>query len=176
MSKVYRQYIFLILSMLVLTAGTVHAGDMRKAPANIQASLFIKLLPFNKNISNGGNITIYVLNTQSVAKAMKSAIGRKLGKSTLAKVVAISNIPKEKPNKLSVLYVSDNKQLKAATEFCRKYKILSITGNPSLIKKGVTLLVCVQNKKPKIMLNLSSTKKEGIDWHPNILKVAVKVK
>ena len=176
MSKVYKHYILIIVGILSFLSSSIYAGTMRKAPANIQASLFIKLLPYNKNISSGGNVTIYVLNTQSVAKAMKSAIGRKLGKSTLAKVIAISKVPSQKPDKLSVLYVPDNKQLKAAAAFCQKYKILSITGNPDLIKKGITLMVGVQNKKPKIMLNLSSTKKEGIDWNPNILKIATKVK
>ena len=54
--------------------------------------------------------------------------------------------------------------------------MLSITGNPDLASKDVSLIVGISNGKPKILLNLSSSKGEGIEWNPAILKVAATIK
>ncbi len=176
MHQDFKQSILMGAMILISVSLPLQGSTVSIAPANIQASLFVKLLPYNKNISGGGDVVIYVLDTPAVAKAMKSAVGRKLGKSRLADIIAISKVPKEKPQARAVLYLADRRQVKAATAFCHKHKILSMTGNPALAKQGITLTVGIENKKPKILLNLTATKKESIDWHPDILKVATKVK
>jgi len=37
---------------------------------------------------------------------------------------------------------------------------------------GISLGIGLEDGKPKILLNLSASKDEGIDWNPAILKIA----
>jgi hypothetical protein len=47
-----------------------------------------------------------------------------------------------------------------------------MTGIPDLVPKGISLGIGLSGGKPKILLNLSSSKDEGIDWNHAILKVS----
>ena len=176
MSYIYKQSMLVLVCIFAFLPNYVFADNISRAPANIQASIFFKILAFNKNISNGGDVTIYVLGAPDFTKAMKSAVGRKIGKSKLVNVLSISKLPKDKPKGLAVIYIGKAKYLDDSIRFCHTHKILSITGNPDLSAKGITLVVGVMNKKAKILLNLTSTKKEGIDWKPDVLRIVQKVK
>jgi hypothetical protein len=147
--------------------------DVGTAPVALQAALFLKLLAFNKNISSGGTITIFVEGSSDFAAEMKKAEGKPVGGATIGKVAEGSGAPSEKP---SVVYIGSEAANTKLLEYTKANKILSITGNPGLISKGVTLSVGTSEGKPKIMLNLSSSKEEGIDWNPAILKVAATIK
>ena len=148
------------------------AQEMEAAPANIQSAIFLKTLTFNKNISGGGDVTLVVILSKEFAEAMKPAIGRAIGKSKLTDILTVDEVPKDKPGGLTVIYLGDAAQLEACTQYCRQYKVASLTGIPDLVNKGITLTVGVQDKKPKIVLNLTNAKKEGIEWDPEIQKVA----
>jgi len=147
-------------------------ADIEAAPANIQSAIFLKTLALNKNIAGGGDVTLVVIKSKEFAEAMKPAIGRTIGTSKLATILTVEEVPTDKPAKLTVIYLGDAAKLEACTKYCRQYKVASITGIPELVKKGITLTVGVLDKKPKIVLNLASTKEEGIEWDPQILKVA----
>jgi hypothetical protein len=147
--------------------------DIGVAPAPLQAALFLKLLAFDKNIATGGTITIYVVGAPEFAAEMKKTEGKPVGTATLGKVIEGDGVPTEKP---SVVYIGADAKLAEFIAYTKGNKILSITGNPALVSKDVSLIVGTSEGKPKIMLNLSSSKDEGIDWNPAILKVAATMK
>jgi hypothetical protein len=161
--------VLLILGVIIQLV----SAQNESAPAPVQAALFLKLLEFNKNISTAGKITIYVVDSPDFAAAMKKAEGKTVGGAVIDKVIEGSGIPTEKP---SVIYVGSEPLVSNLLEYSSTNKILSITGNPLLAEKGVTLAVGTSGGKPKILLNLSSSKEEGIDWNPAILKVAATMK
>jgi hypothetical protein len=146
--------------------------DLGVAPIPVQAAIFLKLLAFNKNISSSGGIIIYVVGSPDFAAEMKKAEGKAVGAATIEKVVEGSGTPKEKS---SVIYVGSESSLAEILSYTKANKILSVAGNPSFVSKGVSLIVGTSEGKPKIMLNLSASKDEGIDWNPAILKVAVTI-
>ena len=150
---------------------TVHAGGEQPAPANVQAALFTKLLGMNKNF-DGKSITIYVVGASDFAGEMKKAVGKKSGAATIASVDEGNGVPGTAPN---VIYVADEQQAGDIMNYCAENKVLSITGNPGLVGKGITLGVGVAGGKPKVLLNAGASKKEGISWNPAILKIASKV-
>jgi hypothetical protein len=164
-----------MMGLLVLLSlfGAGFCGDVETAPVTIQAAIFLKLLAFDKNISAGGTITIYVAGSADFAAEMKKAEGKTVGGATIGKVVEGTGAPSEKP---SVIYIGSESSLASLVAFTRGNKILSITGNPDLVAKDVTLGVGVSEGKPKILLNLSASKEEGIDWNPAILKIAAAIK
>lgn len=145
-----------------------------EAPPKVIAALLIKLIPFEKNISGSSqDITIFVLGAPAVANELQAGVGKSLGKAKLARIDQGDELPAEKP---AVLYVGDPAKVSEATQYSRTNKILSITGIPELVNKGVSLGIGVEGGKPKILLNLSTSVSEGLDWNPAIMKVATTIK
>jgi hypothetical protein len=147
--------------------------DIGTAPFALQAAIILKVLAFNNTISSGGAITVYVSGSPDFAAEMKKAAGKAVGAATIGKIVEGAGLPSEKP---SVIYVGTESSLAEILAYTKSNKILSISGNPALVSKNVSLVIGVSESKPKILLNLSSSKDEGIDWNPAILKVAVTTK
>lgn len=144
---------------------------MVKAPANIQVALFTKLLALNKKINSGGEVKLYVVGNPQFAAAMKPVVGRKMGKS-IFKSVQEGPVPTEAMPDVRVIYVGDPKQWEAIQAYCRKHKILSITGLPELEGKGVTLSVGIAKKKPRVVLDMAAVKAEEAEFESKILGVA----
>ena len=149
---------------LIFTAFHSQASEV---PAKLQSAIFIKVLGFNKSLS--GDLTIYVVDNPAVEASLKKAIGRKIGNAKIAKVLS-GPIPPS--SKVSVIYCSSPAKFDEVSNYCKKHKTISISGNESMIKKGLTLGVGVVGGKPKVLLNKTSSKNEGVKWNPAILKLA----
>ena len=158
---------FVILSCLALAFAPSYAGS--RAPAKLQAALIIKLLPYYNNLGNK-EFTIHVVSAPDVAELLQQRVGQNAGKAKLVSVTASDSMPS---GQVDVLYVGENAN--TGTAFSKEKGVLSITGNPDLIEAGVTLGIGLEDSKPKVYLNLASSKAEGVDWNPAILKVAKKV-
>ena len=88
----------------------------------------------------------------------------------MQKVTASDGLPATPPN---ILYIGTADAVAGALVYTHEKKIMSITSIPELIQKGITLgLELGDDGKPKILLNLSSSKEEGLDWNPAIMKIA----
>ena len=125
-------------------------------------------------LAGGGDITIYVLGDNDIAAELKKAVGQAIGKSTLKQVESGAELPGEKP---SCLFVGDPVMFSSATKYTREQKILSITAHPDLVSKGLSLGIGLgDDGKPKILLNLSSSAAEELDWNPAIMKIAQTIK
>ena len=166
-----RLFILIVLTLISSTAIFAQATD---APANVAAAITTKLISFEKNISGTAqDITIYVMGDAAVATEYSKAIGKNIGKATLKKVDSGDGVPTSKPN---ILFVGKAADVAKALEYSRANKILSVTGIVDYVNKGVTLGVGVEGGKPKILLNLSSSSDEGLDWNPAIIKIAKTIK
>jgi hypothetical protein len=174
MRNFYNIIIAILLIVIVLFYAPVHA-QLNEAPSNITAAFIIKLAGFEKNISgSAGDITIYVLGAADVANELKKGIGKSIGSATIQNIEAGSNLPTVKP---SILHVGDASKSQEAMQYTRANKILSTTGKPDLVQEGITLGIGVgEDGKPKILLNLTSSVEEGLDWNPAIMKVAKTIK
>ena len=156
--------------VLILVAFVqVPALAVSKASPNLQAALILKLLPLYSNLSAKPEFSIHVIAAEELAAILKKEIGKKVGKSVLKNVTS-SNGPPSGP--ADVVYVGKDA---GNTQFTKDNSVLSVTGNPDLIEKGVSLGIGIEGKKPKIFVNLASSKAEGVNWNPAILKLAKKV-
>ncbi|QTA89162.1 YfiR family protein [Desulfonema magnum] len=170
MQKIFNKWDkFFIAITCLLSVCPAFAADIQKAPEQIQAAIFVKLLSFNEGLNNGGDISIHVIEDPHFAAEMKTIIGEKIGRSKLAIVSESSDLPSEKP---SVIYIGDASKLDTVIRYTRANKVLSITGIPELVIRGVSLGVGISGRKPQILLNLSSSKAEDISWNHAILKVS----
>ncbi|MDY6989918.1 MAG: YfiR family protein [Thermodesulfobacteriota bacterium] len=167
--KPFALVVCLCLILAFCENDSLFAQDIDEAPPKLQAALFVKLLAFNKGLASGGDISIYVVGSQAFATAMKSGIGQRIGQGKISAVTTGDGLPTEKPE---VIYVGNASMTDKVIEYTRANGIMSITGKPAQVKKGVALGVGVREGKPKILLNLSASKAEGIDWNPALLKIA----
>jgi hypothetical protein len=157
------------LSFLIIGGSQVFC-QIQTAPPNLAATLVVKLAAFEKRIAGGGEVRIHVLGDPKTAVELEKGIGTAIGHSKLTRVTSGTGLPQEKP---SILFVGSTVGLENAIAYSRSQKILSVTANPEWVAKGVTLGVGVGNDgKPKILLNLSSSAEENLDWNPAILKIA----
>lgn len=145
------------------------AQDIVEAPPQLQAALFVKVLGFNKGLASGSDISIHVMGSPEFAAAMRSGIGKRVGQARIGAVTQGDSLPTEKPE---VIYVGSVSMTDRVLEYTRANSIISITGLPEEVKKGVTLGVGILEEKPKILLNLPASKMEEVDWNPALLKIA----
>ena len=100
---------------------------------------------------------------------IKKAEGKPVGKSRLARVTHGSGLPTET---VSAVYLGSPGKLSEVIDYTATHKIISITGLTELVPKGITLGIGVYDNKPKVLLNLTSSEAEGVDWNPMILKIS----
>ena len=166
---------FIGLTWLTAWPGSARGESLNKAPNNIQVALFVKILALHKGIAGRKqDVIIHVVGDKRLAAAMKPTVGRKLGKSKLG-AVKEGPPPADKSTGLGVICVGDPKQWEAVKAFCRKHRVLSVSGHPDLVGKGVTLVVGIAKKKPKVILDMTASKAEGAEWDPKILQLATQI-
>ncbi len=169
---ILQRYILLFILMLevvVVPRSMAMAETFAKVPEKLQAAILIKILAMSKEISNGEEISIHVVDAPEAAAELRKAVGRKIGKSTLVAVSEGSVIPLLHP---SALYIGDKDNVYELIRYCRENHVLSITGAPELVERGVTLSVGMHGDRPKILLNAAATNAEKITWNPNLLKIS----
>jgi hypothetical protein len=170
MVRVSLKSFMLVVGFLAVAGVSNPALAQTKAPPKLQAALILKLLAFYTNLG-GDPFTIHVIGAPDVAAELKSLIGKPAGKASLNSVTE-GDIGSAGGAK--VVYVGSG--VSAAIAHTQSNSILSVTGEPSFVPDGVTLGVGIEDGKPKIILNLSSSKAENINWNPAILKVAATIK
>jgi hypothetical protein len=146
------------------------AGQVLPAPPELAAALLVKLAAFEKRVAASGDVTVFVLGDSRAAAEFQKCVGAPVGPSRLAAVTAGAALPSESP---SILFVGDRADVKAAVAYTQSRKILSATADPARVVDGVSLGVGVgADGRPRIVLNLSSSSEEDLDWNPAILKLA----
>ncbi len=150
-------------------------AQMKDAPADVAAAIIIKIAAFEKKVSSEEkSITIYVLGDPAVAAEFKKGIGQSIGKATLKNVERGAGLPGSPPD---ILYIGDRTNIKAVLEYTHTNKVLSATGIPDLVEKGVALGVGIgEDDKPKVLLNLTGSAEEGLNWNPAVIKIAKTIK
>jgi hypothetical protein len=161
--------ILLLPAVVLLLTGQAKA-QLKKAPADVAAAMLIKVADFEKNISDGRSVGIYVMGAPEVAAELRKGVGKPIGKGTLGRVDAGNGLPSGRPD---ILFVGSASGVVSALEYTRKNRVLSATGSPDLVERGITLGFGIgEDDKPKILLNSKSSAAEGVDWNPAILKIA----
>lgn len=172
--SVHLRILWFCLSYAVLggLCAPIWAESIAAAPPSIQGVLLVKLLAFNQDVTQGGDITIYVLNAAEIAKALKPGVGRSIGKSVLKDIQECREITGLVPKRPAVLYVGKTKDIQPVLAFCRKHKILSITGVPAVGENGVSITMGIAAKKPRVLLDEKSVKLEGVTLDPKMKKLS----
>jgi len=185
-----------LLAVIIVTIfpALTSAGE-EKVPVELQAKLFLTALTYDKNIKNReiDQLKIGIVYFPEVPDSKKESLNfskvleefkdKKVGGLSMGKVsVAYLNRDdlKDKISKenINVLYLARGTHalVTEVTKVTQSEKILSFTGvTEYVVECGVSMAVGLKEGKPKIYLNLSSSRAEGADFSAKLLRVAILV-
>lgn len=169
--KLVKKIIF-FLALFSLTVFNSYSIEYQKLPSKIQAAFIVKILELNKTICDSKNeISIHVMNDIVLYQEFVKMIGMKINGKKLAQVTATEDdiLPSYVP---SVIYIGNTQNLKQILTFTQKEKILSITGNPGLITKNVSVSIMMLEGAPKVLLEINASKRENMNWDPKMMKIS----
>jgi hypothetical protein len=180
--------------LLCLLPLTVVAEEM-PVPAKLQVPLILKILTFDRNFEQrvGPALRIGIIYTSQdpASHRAKEEIARTLDYYTTKtiKKLPITYISLEyqteqavqeavKTEHINVLYVvpGNADHLQKLLNISQANRITTVTGVPTYVKEGVAVGIGVEkNQKPRILINLRSSKSEGSAFDANLLRLATVV-
>lgn len=148
---------------LILILALCPIDGMAQLPSpTLKAVLIMKIAEMEKSVANGrGELVVYVLGAPDLAEALRSFLGKPIGKSKLGRIVEGEGVPKEK---VDIMFVGNNHNLDRVIQFARSKKVMTITDRADLFHKGLSVSILTEKRRPKINLNPGASIREGLDW------------
>jgi hypothetical protein len=185
---IQRPNCFLAFGLIIMLGIAPSVGWSQSIPANLQAAIFFKVLSYDGNLpSKGGSaITIYVV-TDSKTDGQKAAIlagfeklkGQQIGGKTINISAITAAETSNVANSNTVLYVaagSDDSTIKKVLSVAVAKKCATLGGSEALAQKGFAVGLAVEGGKPKIVINLPASQKQGMKLSSKVLRLAKVIK
>ncbi len=147
--------------------------------ADLASKIILKIMMLDQDLlkKTGGKIEIGVIGSPAALAAFTKLKGSTIDKDSaisVGNVVAYDSLPPgQKP---TLVFVGEGADPAAVTKYTRGNHVLSVTNVSSFVDRGVTLGVGLENNKPKVLLNLTGSESEGMNWDPKILKISKTVR
>jgi hypothetical protein len=152
---------------------TLPVKGFREISAQAIAEVIVHIAGYEKTMSQKtGGISVYVMNAPRVAAELKNHLGQKIGNNMLSMVIEGSDLPRQKPE---IIYAGDlsSPEAEKVVRYARRQKILSVSGKPAIISKGITLGIGASPQKNlEILINLTAALSEGLDWNAEVMNIA----
>lgn len=185
----FLKWIQLIL-MLILPMCAFAQEEVRM---DLQVNLFMKILRYDRNISNRGEkglkIGILYNPSSKLSTKMKEDFEEefKLMKDNTINGIQVFIVPIKGVGELSkaiqnygvnILYIArgfDN-ELDDILDICKKDSVLTLTGVPKYAERGVAVGLGIKMNRPQIIINTKVAKEVGAKFSADILKLAKVIK
>jgi hypothetical protein len=165
-----------ILLFLVLGAPLRAASESREAPFLLQAAIFRKIFDYDRELARvvktGLNLCVASGKPGDKGPHDIKAAFEKIGIHTsTGSCIEEARVP-------HVIYVFADAKLDKIGEYCKKNKVLSITGTPSLVESGEAAVgVGVrENGRAEMIVNLRRLRSDGHQVSSYLLELARVVK
>jgi hypothetical protein len=179
---------WLTFAALLLSAQSLHAQGM-DVPASVQIPLLYKILTFDRNFASREQDELVigilyqegfrssVVARQEVEDAMRGA-----GTVGTRKVRAVAIEQGSTPDLaaalreggITVLYLTPLRgvSLTPILRAARSVRVMTFTGVPPYVERGVAVGIGLQQERALILVNLTAAKAEGSDYNAQLLRVA----
>ncbi len=160
-------------------------------PVDIQYSIFLKILSFDRNLTkNADNNEIVIgiiyqslfrgsLNVKNqFEKAFeKSDVKNISGLPIRIKPIDIQNTSLEDTvsiEKINIFYITPLRavDISTITSYSKANKIMSLTGVPEYCTDGVAVGIGLKSGSPQILINLEASKQESVNFSSQLLRFA----
>jgi len=163
------------LAILVLALPT----RAESVDVELASKIILKIMTLDQDLQKktGGKIEIGVIGSPQAVAAFTKLKGSAIDKESTVSISGVASYeampPSEKP---TFIFVGEGADPALVTKYTRANHILSVTNVATFVEKGVTLGIELENNKPKVLLNLTSSESEGLNWDPKILKISKTVR
>jgi len=194
LNTIYKSLLYILLAALI-TGGMIPpsaSADNGNVPPELQAKLFLTALTYDKNLEkkDTAELNIGLLYFPESAQSREEILNfsrtlegfkdKKISGRSFHTVILTyednGGLKKKIVDEhIDVLFIARGvKQLvHEVLKVTQSEKILSCSSKAAYVTTcGVTMAVGLKENKPKIYLNLSSAKREGVDFSAKFLRVA----
>jgi len=177
-------------ALLCLAVPRAAAEDMALA-ADLQIPLLLKVLTYDRNleVKAGKELAIGIVydpadrDSAAATDQIGSTLYRFAGKTVKTLPIKYYTIEYTSPadierfvkqRGISVLYVApgNSKNLASLVKLSQALRLISATGVPDYVRKGIAVGIGVVQDRPQILINLASSKAEGSDFDASLLRIA----
>jgi hypothetical protein len=163
-----------LVAALVLSAATDTAAD--DIDVGLASKIILKVLLLDKDLEakTKNKIVIGVIGSDAAYEAFSALKGQPIDQDRAFTVVEVIRYtaPPSNGKRPTLLFVGSTARPEDVLPFTRKRKVISATNVAGFVERGVTVGVTVENNRPRVLLNLVGSEREGINWNPKILKIA----
>ncbi len=181
----------LALAACLFFAGSPALAQEYQVTAEMQLSLFSRLLPFDRNFRErvGEEAVIGILYQRSVRQSVnvKNALLEALERQPLKR---ISDIPTRvvvieyfgmhwlsehlEAEEVDILYIAPLRSvsLDELKLLCLQRGVGTITGVPDYVDNGVAVGIGARGNRPEIVVNLTAARAQGFDFSSQLLRLA----
>ncbi|MEX2206519.1 MAG: YfiR family protein [Myxococcota bacterium] len=155
--------------------GLTLASAAQSVDVDLASKIIVKIMLLDQDLQKktGGKLQIGVIGSPQAVEAFTKLKGSAIDKDatvSISEVIAYESMPPAA--KPTLIFVGEGADPAAVTQYTRGNQILSVTNVASFVERGVTLGIELENNKPKVLLNLTSSESEGLNWDPKILKIS----
>lgn len=164
--------------------------DAMPVPVELQVALILKILTYDRNLESRAptelNIGIVysaadpasVRARDDVAEVLQRFSDRTVKKVrirfTSVEYQSVSQLESAaKAAQISVFYITpgNTRNLEALARVSQANQILTTTGVPEYVERGIAVGIGVKQDKPEIIINLRSSKSEGCEFDASLLRI-----
>ena len=183
--------VILPLYLLALLLGPVAlCSQEMPVPIEVQYPLFLKIITFDKNLSERCKDEIiigivYQQNFKQSLDVMKELV-EVIEKGPVQKIMDkpiryvlinldVHNLEKRvQEQDVHLLYIAPLRaeSIEKISQIADKYDLLTLSGVPEYIPKGLAVGLQIEGKKPKVLINNKVALQENVVFNSQILKLA----
>ena len=179
---------------LMLPALAEPAAELMPVPADLQIPLIFKILTYDRLLEERGKpeLTFAVLYSPDAASVQAkddalAILNRIVGKTvkkipirfvTIAYTTAAALQASLAESRVDVLYISPgfSERLDELSAVCEQNHVITATGVPEYVGKGVGIGIGLHQNKPQILINLPACKRGGSQFDSSMLRIAQVIK
>jgi hypothetical protein len=175
----------------LLGADTPGTSEIMPVPAELQVPLILKILTYDRNFQSKAQTElrvgiVFMSGNPASLKAKNDIVEvfrgfsdktvRKLAiRHSAVEYVSDSQVEEAaRSNQFNIFYVAPGNagNLETLLRISQARQIITTTGVPAYVDKGIAVGVGVEQDKPHILINLASSKAEGSEFDASLLRIA----
>lgn len=172
-----------IVSLLLILSSVALAEEV---PIDIQVPLYLKILYFDRNLKERckDTVKIGILYDPKKETSIKKKdefleVFNRVEEKTIfgvnVKVIPISlRGPVSMLKKVNVVYICflNEEQVPAFLKIAGEWNILTLASEAKFVEMGAAVGLSIVEDKPKIVINLPASKRQGADFSSRLLRLA----
>ena len=152
-------------------------NDLREmSNLDLASRIFLKILLLDRELETKtlNRVVVGVIGSDRAHRAFNALRGQKLDQNkdfVLDEVVRYESLDEASP-RLTLLYVGPGADLAAVSAFTQRNRVLSVTTVQDFLRRGVSVGLAIEGGKPRVVLNLINSNREGLRWDSKMLKIS----